>query len=269
MSAYADRKLLLIGCGKMGGALLTGWLDSRILPPENIAIIDPMAESIWKGTGVSFLSPEDIDNFAPDMVMLGVKPQVLADVLTAYRFSPDTTVLSIAAGKTLSFLTEHVAGTDRVIRAMPNTPAAAGEGMTVLCPADTVSQEMTEFAAALCEAVGKSAILKDESLMDVLTAISGSGPAYLFLLSEVLTAYGTANGLPADMADLLARQTIFGSGKLLTESTEAASTLRENVTSKGGSTAKALEVLMAEDGLTSLFDKALSAAVQRNKELAG
>ena len=208
----------------------------------------------------------------PEAVVLAMKPQGMEDAAGPYRrfVSPQSVFLSIAAGRTIAFF-ERVLGNDAVIvRAMPNTPAAVGRGFTVACPNAQVSAPQRQLCDRLLASVGEVAWVDDEKLLDPVTAVSGSGPAYVFLLVECLAQAGVAAGLSADLALKLARATVAGSGELLHRSSEQADQLRRNVTSPGGTTAAALEVLMAKgDGLAELMTKAVAAATRRSRELAG
>jgi pyrroline-5-carboxylate reductase len=208
---------------------------------------------------------------APEIVVLAVKPQSMDGALTDLkRFAEAGSLfLSIAAGKTLKYFAGHLGGPAKVVRAMPNTPAAVRQGISVATAAPNVSAAEKRRCHGLLEAVGQVLWVDDESLMDPVTALSGSGPAYVFLLVEAMAAAGVKLGLTADMAMQLARATVVGSGELLKQSPEAASQLRVNVTSPGGTTAEALKILMAADGIQAVFDKALAAASRRSKELAG
>ncbi len=267
----ADSLLLLVGCGKMGQALLGGWLAGGVIDAGRVIVIEPAEVTLPAGVrrvaGVAELAPD----LAPNVVVLAVKPQAMDDVLPPYvQFAgPDTVFLSIAAGKPVGYFERLLGPSAAIVRAMPNTPAAVGRGVTVLCANRHVSPGMRDFCATLLLAVGAVDWVEDESLMDAVTAVSGSGPAYVFLLAEALAQAGVAAGLPAALAAKLARLTVAGSGELLMQSDEAASTLRENVTSPGGTTAAALQVLMAEDGLTRLMTEAVAAATRRSRELAG
>lgn len=266
-------KLLLVGCGKMGSAMLEGWLSQGIAPSD-VTVIDPMQANILsKRLGVNGLASADdlTGNENPDVIILAVKPQMMDDALPAYKAiaGKNTLLLSIAAGKTIGYF-ENIFGADAaILRTMPNTPAAVGRGMTVGCANSNVSAEQKQLGQKLLEAVGTFGWVEDESLMDAVTAVSGSGPAYVFLLAEVMAKAGVKMGLPEDLAKQLARQTVSGAGELMNQSSEEASTLRENVTSPGGTTAAALAVLMADDALGPLMDKAIEAATKRSKELAG
>jgi pyrroline-5-carboxylate reductase len=207
----------------------------------------------------------------PEIIVLAVKPQTMDAVLPDLkRFADEGSVfLSIAAGKTLKYFASHLGAAAKVVRAMPNTPAAVRQGITVACAAKGVSAAEKKRCQQLLEAVGEALWVEDEALMDPVTALSGSGPAYVFLLVEAMAAAGAKLGLSADMAMQLARATVAGSGELLKQSSEPAQQLRVNVTSPGGTTAEALKVLMAADGIQPVFDKALAAASRRSKELAG
>lgn len=263
--------LLLVGCGKMGGALLAGWID-RGLDPARVTVVEPYAESV-QAPGVHIVADASALDaaYAPEVVVFAVKPQMTDGVVPAYaRFAgPGTVFLSIAAGRTIGYYTERLGPKAAIVRTMPNTPAAVRRGMTVGCANAGVSAAQRAVCADLLEAVGDVAWVEDEGLIDAVTAVSGSGPAYVFLLSECLAAAGEAVGLPADLAARLARATVSGSGELLRLSPEPAATLRKNVTSPGGTTAEALAVLMADDGLGPLMKRAVAAAERRSKELAG
>lgn len=266
--------LLLAGCGKMGGAMLTGW-QAQGVPAENIFVVEPhtdTAQNLRDAHGVTVCGDTaDLpDDLKPDVVILAVKPQVMDTVVPAYaRFKGSAVYLSIAAGRTLGSF-EALLGTDAaIVRAMPNTPAAVGRGITVGCPNAPVSPPQRTLCQTLLEAVGAVAWIDDEALMDAVTAVSGSGPAYVFLLAECLAEAGRAAGLPAVLADTLARATVSGAGELLARSDEDAPTLRRNVTSPGGTTAAALDVLMSERGLQPLLTEAVAAATRRGRALAG
>jgi pyrroline-5-carboxylate reductase len=265
-------RVLLVGCGKMGGALLSGWLE-RGVSPADVVVVEPgggAAEFAAKGVAVVADAAAIPGGFVPEVAVLAVKPQVMAEVLPPYRrFADTTTFLSIAAGKPIAFF-EGLLGEAAVVRAMPNTPAAVRRGITVAICNGMVGASARMACDSLLQAVGEVAWSDDESLMDAVTAVSGSGPAYVFLLTECLAKAGIAAGLSPDLADKLARATVTGSGELLHQSAETAETLRRNVTSPGGTTAAALAVLMADkDGLQSLMTAAVAAAAKRGKELAG
>jgi pyrroline-5-carboxylate reductase len=206
---------------------------------------------------------------APDAVVFAVKPQVIDAVLPNYRrwSRPGTLFLSIVAGKTLGGLSRHL-GPAAIVRTMPNTPAAIGRGITVACANPVVTFEQRQLCDRLLAAIGESAWVEDEALIDAVTAVSGSGPAYVFLLIEALARAGEAEGLPADLALQLARSTVAGSGELARISKESPARLRESVTSPGGTTRAALDVLMAPAGLEPLIGRAVAAAAARSRELA-
>jgi pyrroline-5-carboxylate reductase len=263
--------LLLIGCGKMGGALLKGWLERGAA--RHVVVIEP-------GPGADAFAgkrlverhkrPEEIPlEFAPDVVVFAVKPQVMDGAVSPYkRFVGRSLFLSIAAGKTLRYFARLLDDDAAVVRAMPNTPAAVGRGITVATANPRVTPTQRRLADTLLSAVGEVGWVDDEGLIDAVTAVSGSGPAYVFLLIECLAKAGVAAGLPADLATRLALATVAGSGELARLSHEPASKLREAVTSPGGTTRAALDVLMATDGLEPLMIKAVAAAARRSRELA-
>ncbi len=260
----------LIGAGKMGSAMLEGWLALG-LAPRNVVVIEPKpAEEIvalsTKGVALN-PSAGAISNIGT--VVLAVKPQVAAAIMpnVAPLVGADTLVLSIMAGKTIGFLQ---AGLPKaaIVRAMPNTPSAIGRGITVAVPNAAVTADQKQRAHALLAASGAVEWIADETHMDAVTAVSGSGPAYVFLLAETLARAGVAAGLPEDLAAKLARETVAGSGELLHRSPLDPATLRQNVTSPAGTTAAALDVLMGADGLAPLMRQAVAAAARRSKELA-
>ena len=263
-------KLLLVGCGKMGGAMLDGWL-SRGLATADILIAEPVEALRPKKPGLRAVGSTSEISETPEIVVLAVKPQTMDAVLPDLRrFAEAGSVfLSIAAGKTLKYFASHLGAAAKVVRSMPNTPAAVRQGITVACAAKGVSAAEKKRCQDLLEAVGQALWVEDEALLDPVTALSGSGPAYVFLLVEAMAAAGAKLGLSPEMAMQLARATVAGSGELLRQSSEAAEQLRINVTSPGGTTAEALKVLMAADGIQPVFDKALAAASRRSKELAG
>src|SRR3954453_4445225 len=267
--AHINGNIILIGAGKMGGAMLSGWL-AQGLDPRRIAVIEPSPSveiTALSAKGVRFnLSPADTGAVAA--VVVAVKPQSFGEVaatLQSYTRSAPL-VVSIMAGTTIASLQAVSGGT--VVRGMPNTPAAIGRGITVAVAAKTVSTAQRTIADALLRAIGSVEWVDKESLMDAVTAVSGSGPAYVFLLAEELARAGVAAGLPAELATRLARETVAGSGELLHRSELASATLRQNVTSPGGTTAAALDVLMGPNGLQPLLTRAVAAATQRSKDLA-
>ena len=267
-----DQKLLLVGCGKMGGALLAGWLG-RDVRKENVVVIEPYGgEAVREQFGVTVLDTlEELESdLSPEIVVFAVKPQAMDDIVPLYaRFvQPETMFLSIAAGKPSSYFVDLLGVDAAIVRSMPNTPAAVGRGITVAFGNDAVSDEQKSLATSLLEAVGEVGWVEDEVLIDGVTAVSGSGPAYVFLMIECLAKAGVEVGLDPTLAEQLARATVAGSGELARQSEDSASTLRENVTSPGGTTAAALEILMSEEGLQNLMSRAVAAAEQRSRELA-
>jgi pyrroline-5-carboxylate reductase len=263
--------LVLIGAGKMGGALLDGWLRSG-LDPAKVAVIEPNPApqiAALADRGVR-LNPEATTLTRVSAVVIAVKPQIADQVMaaTAPMIGASTLVVSIMAGRTLRFLSGALNNASALVRAMPNTPAAIGRGITVAVPL-RASDAQRDLAHRLLAATGTVAWVEDETLMDAVTAVSGSGPAYVFLLAEALAQAGAAAGLPQPLAEKLARETVAGAGELLYRSALDAATLRENVTSPGGTTAAALEVLMGKDGLATLMKKAVAAATERSRKLAG
>jgi pyrroline-5-carboxylate reductase len=270
-AAPAIPTLLLVGCGKMGSALLRGWLAQGLAQRYLVVEPGPVPDALRGHAEVAVLAAPDQlpPEVAPAVIVLAVKPQAMAAVLPAYRrFAPAGTLfLSIAAGKTLGFF-ERMLGPAAVVRAMPNTPAAIGRGIAVACASALVAAPQRALAERLLGAVGEVAWVADEALLDPVTAVSGSGPAYVFLLIECLAKAGMAAGLPEALALQLARATVAGSGALVALSGESAAELREAVTSPGGTTRAALDVLMAGDGLETLLTRAVLAATQRSRELA-
>ena len=264
--------IVLVGAGKMGSAMLEGWLALG-LDPKTVVVIEPQPTDELSSRANRGLRL----NPAPDAVgeaaaiVVAVKPQVAPEVVPTLvpYLGAGTVVVSIMAGRTLGFLEGALSQRAAVVRAMPNTPAAIGRGITVAVPNERVSQRQRELVLALLSAVGEVEWISDESLMDAVTALSGSGPAYVFLLAEALARAGAASGLPPDLAGRLARATVAGSGELLHRSPLEPSTLRQNVTSPGGTTAAALDVLMGPEGLNALMTRAVAAATQRSRELAG
>lgn len=266
-----ERSLLLVGCGKMGRALLDGWLDRGMLSSGNVTVVEPADVDLPDGIRRVDAAADLPADLSPNVIVLAVKPQAMDAVVPPYkRFAAAGSVfLSIAAGKTIGYFENHLGAAAAIVRAMPNTPAAVGRGVTVLCANQPVPGEMREFCGDLLAAVSAVEWIEDEALMDAVTAVSGSGPAYVFLLAEAMAEAGIAAGLPKALAEKLARLTVAGSGELLLRSDEATATLRQNVTSPGGTTAAALDVLMGEDGMARLMTDAIDAAARRSRELAG
>ena len=262
--------LVLLGAGKMGSAMLEGWL-ARKLAPKKVVVLEPQPSRAIKALvkrGVRLNPSGEIGEVAA--IVIAVKPQSAPEALPQLRklVGKRTVAVSIMAGRTLAFLEQMLPGAP-IVRAMPNTPAAIGRGITVAVGNSRVTSPARKLAHGLLAATGEVEWVDDEALMDAVTAVSGSGPAYVFLLAETMSHAGAAAGLPPPLAEKLARATVAGSGELLHRSSEAAATLRANVTSPGGTTAAALGVLMSDDGLGPLMTKAIAAATRRGKELAG
>jgi len=263
--------ILLVGAGKMGGALLEGWLRLG-LDPRNVTVLEPepLPQIVaLAGRGVR-LNPDAATLRGAGVIVIALKPQAAVEALAALapNVSAATLVISIMAGRTLQFLSAALPQARAMVRAMPNTPAAIGRGITVAVPQRASAAER-ELAHRLLAATGAVEWVEDETLMDAVTALSGSGPAYVFLLAEALARAGVAAGLPPPLAEKLARETVAGAGELLHQSRLDAATLRENVTSPGGTTSAALAILMSENGLSALMTKAIAAATARSRELAG
>jgi pyrroline-5-carboxylate reductase len=267
--AHVKGTILLAGAGKMGGAMLSGWL-ARGLDARGVAVIEPQPSAeigALVANGVR-LNPAPKEFGAVATLVVALKPQSFrqAGAMLKSFTGASTLVVSIMAGTTIASIGEICGGS--VVRAMPNTPAAIGRGITVAVAAENVSAAQRAVADALLRATGSVEWIGDENLMDAVTAVSGSGPAYIFLLAEELARAGVEAGLPVELATRLARETVAGSGELLHRSELAPATLRQNVTSPGGTTAAALEVLMGPDGMQSLLTRAVIAATRRSKELA-
>lgn len=267
--------ILLVACGKMGSAMLGGWLASGVAPDQIKAVepADTIATAAREKHGIEIVADHGALDpaFAPRVVVIALKPQVIDQAIPPYgRFAgPDTVFLSIAAGKSIANLAAGFGEQAAITRAMPNTPAAIGRGISVICSNDAVTADQRETCRTLLSAVGEVVTIEDESLLDAVTAVSGSGPAYVFLLIECLAAAAMDVGLPKDLANQLALATVSGAGALAAQSTETAETLRGNVTSPQGTTQAALDVLMADDGLKPLLARAVAAATDRSRELAG
>lgn len=263
--------LVLVGAGNMGGAMLNGWLNAGT-DPAAIVVIDPKpseamaARLASAGVRCESAAPEGM---TAGILMLAVKPQIMDAVIEGLTglVGPNTVSLSVAAGKTLAYFEERLGGA--VVRSIPNTPAMVGRGITGAVANAAVSAEAKAEIEKLLSVCGPVEWVEDEALIDAITAVSGSGPAYVFYLAECMAEAGRKCGLPADLAMRLARATVTGAGELMHQSPDGAATLRQNVTSPNGTTAAALAVLMAEDGIQPLFDKALRAAADRSRELAG
>jgi pyrroline-5-carboxylate reductase len=260
--------VLLVGAGKMGAALFGGWCraglaHSAIVDPYPMAGLDRLGD--FTVTTLADLPAE----FLPSIAVLAVKPQVAASVLPALNaYLPGgCPVLSIMAGIRLDALARALGGR-AIVRAMPNTPAAIGQGMTVACAGAGVTQAAASLCGRLLAAMGEVAWIEDEALMDAVTAVSGSGPAYVFLLAEILEQAAAEQGIPAALARQMARRTIAGAGALLAASTEDAADLRRAVTSPGGTTEQALHVLMEADAWPNTIRAAVAAAAARSATLA-
>ena len=252
--------------------MLVGWLD-RGLKPADVIIVDPAPSDDLK----AFVAEKDLAHAAAAptdikarVIVLAIKPQILDSVLPGLKglIGPETVVLSVAAGKTLGTI-EAGLGPVAIVRSIPNTPAMVGRGITGAIANARTTPAQRNLVSALLAAVGEVEWVADEGLIDVITAVSGSGPAYVFHLVEALATAGRFAGLAPDMAERLARATVEGAGELLFQSPESPATLRQNVTSPKGTTAAALDVLMGEDRLSRLMTEAVAAAAKRSRELAG
>ena len=240
--------------------------------PKRLVVIEPQPVKAIKALARRGLTLNPKGKAKPaGAIVIAVKPQTAPEAVPPLKVhvGKNTLVLSIMAGRTLAFLQSALPPDAAIVRAMPNTPAAIGRGITVAVANSKVSARQRKLASDLLAAIGKVEWVSDESLMDAVTAVSGSGPAYIFLLAEAMTKAGIAAGLPASLAARLARETVAGSGELLHRSDLDAATLRQNVTSPGGTTAAALEVLMGPGGFNELLTKAIAAATRRGRELAG
>ena len=264
--------ILLVGCGNMGFAMLKGWLEAD---PDLVAHVvepsDPLRQRAASAGALAVASAEDLPaGLAPSLIFLAVKPQVMCEVVPAYASfaGGPATFASVAAGTTIAALAEMLPGPTPIIRCMPNTPAAIGQGMMVCCANAHTREESKHLTSRLLESSGEVAWIDDEALMDAVTAVSGSGPAYVFHLIECLTAAATEVGLPEDLAAKMALQTVRGAGAYAAASDDPPGQLREQVTSPGGTTAAALGILMGDNRLQSLMTEAVIAARDRGAELA-
>lgn len=267
MTELADKGLVLLGCGKMGSAMLAGWLDAG-LPAPSVWVIDPAPSDWLRGLGVHLNSGTPA---APAIVLVAVKPQMMATALPGLSSlgGGDTLFVSVAAGTPIASYEAMLGAATPIVRAMPNTPAAIGRGITALIGNRSAGPAHLDIAEGLMGAVGQTVRLSDESQMDAVTGVSGSGPAYVFHLIETLAAAGAAQGLPADLAMRLAKATVAGAGALAETASEDPAQLRVNVTSPNGTTQAALEVLMApETGFPALLNRAVEAATRRSRELS-
>ena len=265
------QRILLVGGGKMGSALLQGWLAAGFGVAQ--FMVNEPAPSDDLAASVAVVNPtaEQLEQSMPDIIVLAIKPQmadsVLPDLIPAVRRS--TVVISLLAGQSIEHLSALLGAHDVIVRTMPNTPAAIGLGMTALIASDGVSAAQKQDAGHLMQAVGETVWLDSQKQMDAVTAISGSGPAYVFYLAETMMSAGVSLGLSEEMALQLARQTIVGAATMMVQSDTSPSQLRRNVTSPNGTTEAALDVLMAETGgLGTLMRQATQAAALRNRQLA-
>jgi pyrroline-5-carboxylate reductase len=261
--------VLLVGCGRMGRAMLSGWREQRLSVSFAVDPV-PMAAEV-AGSDLTVVPDADAvpAEFAPAAVVFAVKPQNAAETLPLYRrYVGSAVFLSIMAGRTICGLRTLLGDGAAIVRAMPNTPAAVRQGVTVACPGVIVDAAQRSLCERLLRAIGAVAWVADEGLLDPVTAVSGSGPAYVFLLAELMEQAAREQGIPADLARLLARQTVVGSGALLAASPEDPSDLRKAVTSPGGTTERALAILMAADAWPAALSRAIAAATARSRELA-
>ncbi len=266
-----SKKVVLVGCGNMGYAMLEGWLKTGRLKPVDITVVEPADALRHRAANLGCAAVPTAADMAPGepaLVIFAVKPQVIREVIAEYKAlaGGKTAFLSVAAGTRIATF-EQILGDVPVIRCMPNTPAAIGKGMMVVVGNGRVSADTMAFVTGLLSASGEVATIDDEGLMDAVTAVSGSGPAYIFHFIECLTAAARAAGLPDDTAALLAMQTVYGAACLAAESREDPAVLRRQVTSPNGTTAAALEVLMGGDKMKALLTEAVEAARRRSVEL--
>jgi pyrroline-5-carboxylate reductase len=259
--------LLLVGCGKMGGAMLAGWRERGLY---RTIVVDPNLPEAPEGTTLLRDAAAIPADFAPAAVVLATKPQEAPASLPHYaRFAAGSVFVSVMAGKTVAGMRALLGAEAAIVRAMPNTPAAVRQGFTVGFAGAGVTPGQKALADTLLGATGEVAWVEEEGLIDPVTAVSGGGPAYVFLLAEVMEAAAREQGIPAGLARRMARATVAGSGALLAASAEDAAQLRRNVTSPKGTTERALAVLMAEEAWPALMSRAIAAATARSRELAG
>ena len=268
--AGAIPPILLVGCGRMGSAMLAGWRERGLAPS---VAVDPAPEAAAQaGPDLTVVADAAAvpAGFAPAAVVLAVKPQTAAEALPPHaRHAGKAVFLSIMAGRTIGGIRGLVGAGAAIVRAMPNTPAAVRQGVTVICAGPGVSAPQSALCEQLLQAIGVVARVDDEALLDPVTAVSGSGPAYVFLLAELMEQAAIEQGIPPELARLLARQTVAGSGALLAASPDDAAALRRAVTSPAGTTEAALKVLMASDAWPTAMSRAIEAATKRSRELAG
>ncbi|MEM7744058.1 MAG: pyrroline-5-carboxylate reductase [Pseudomonadota bacterium] len=264
--------VLLVGCGNMGYAMMKGWLGAD--PALDVHVVEPAEALRSRAAAAGATAVESAEalpaGLTPALTVLAVKPQVMAQVVPAYAglAGGATTFVSVAAGTTIATLAAMLPGATPIIRAMPNTPAAIGAGMFVCCANAQTGGAARDLTTHLLATSGVVDWIDDEDLMDAVTALSGSGPAYVFHMIEAMTSAGVAVGLPAPLAAKMAMQTVMGAGRLAAEATDPPGALREQVTSPGGTTAAGLSVLMGEDRLTDLMTRTVAAARDRGRELA-
>ncbi len=266
MSRVAEQGLVLLGCGKMGSAMLAGWLDHG-LPAASVWVIDPYPSDWLKAQGVNINTPLPE---SPAVVLVAVKPQMMGEALPAIQAlgGGGSLFVSVAAGTSIATFEDVLGEGTPIVRAMPNTPAAIRQGITAMIGNAHVSGDDLDLAENLLSAIGETVRLSDEAQIDAVTGVSGSGPAYVFHLIETLAAAGQAQGLPHELAMKLAKSTVAGAGALAMAAEEDPSQLRVNVTSPNGTTQAALEVLMHEtEGFPNLLHRAVKAATNRSKEL--
>lgn len=269
MQTVADKGLVLLGCGKMGSAMLQGWLSDG-LPLRSVFVLDPypsdwLQSLVAQGLNLNTDLPD-----TPAICIIAVKPQMMGDALPALLAvtQEKTIFLSIAAGTSIQSFEDILGANTRIVRAMPNTPAAIGRGITALFGNDTSTVADVSLCETLLKAVGKTVVLDTEDQMDAVTALSGSGPAYVFHLIETLAAAGVEQGLPPELAMELAKETVSGAGQLASQADEGPTQLRINVTSPNGTTQAALEVLMnPETGFPKVLSDGVKAAAERSREL--
>lgn len=266
-------KLVLVGCGNMGYAMLAGWCGAGSVAAGDVTVVEPSQALRERAAALGVTAVAGPDEIAPgataDIVVFAVKPQMIGEVIDAYRRFANTAsaFVSIIAGTRIAFFEDRLGSDVPVIRCMPNTPAAIGKGMMVTIANTHVNADTAATVARMLAASGEVAAIENEDLMDAVTAVSGSGPAYVFHFIECLTAAGVEAGLPADIAAKLAGQTVYGAASLAYQSGEEPGRLREQVTSPNGTTAAALAVLMGEDRLKTLVSEAVDAARRRSIEL--
>ncbi|QUS54997.1 pyrroline-5-carboxylate reductase [Pseudovibrio brasiliensis] len=272
MKLTNERPLVLIGAGKMGGAMLSGWMKQG-MAPEHVVVVDPNppAETIETIQAHDLVWYKNLpDDVVAGVLLLAIKPQMMEEVLPTLIGLADgqSVVLSVAAGTTIKRFKDNFGAGQPVVRVIPNTPSQVGRGVTAGYASDEVLDTQKALMSSLLESIGVFYWVEAEEQIDLATAVSGSGPAYVFHLVEAMSAAGQRLGLTAELAEALARGTVAGSGELLHQSSEDADVLRKNVTSPGGTTAAALSVLMGDDALTNLMSDAVAKAAHRATELA-